>query len=221
MHQVHSRGHVATGSAARGRSAAATSPRRSCDDADWRRDRWIRRADAIPSHLRRRRAAPGTCARSSKNSWRCALSYTYAARKLTPLVNGRCARSSIMCSLRWRPAVLVCVIVAVLRIRHEQAAERHRRSVARLPRELVGRQVVAERIRHLRIERGLLFVTERRIGHVQVDVVRNARAPVEEVAGVHDHAAPTPASGTTQLNRSLICGRRWYSSRLTAPPRPV
>ena len=28
-----------------------------------------------------------------------------------PRVNGRCARSSIMCSLRCRPLVLVCVMV--------------------------------------------------------------------------------------------------------------
>ena len=73
---------------------------------------------------------------------------------------------------------------------HQQAAERHGRRVARLARELVRRQVVAERVGHLRVEQRLLLVAERRVRHVQVDVVRHARAPVEEVAGVDDQPAP-------------------------------
>ena len=105
-------------------------------------------------------------------------------------MNGRCARSSIMCSLMCRPLVLVCVMLPYCGYGTQQAAQRHRRRVARLPGELVRRQVVAERVGDLRVEQRLLLVAERRVRHVQVDVVGHARAPVEEVAGVDDQAGP-------------------------------
>ena len=64
------------------------------------------------------------------------------------------------------------------------------RAVAQRARELVDRQVVAERVRHLRVQQRLLLVAIRRVHHVHVDGVRHPRPEVEEVVQVHDDPAP-------------------------------
>ena len=107
-----------------------------------------------------------------------------------PRVNGRCSAHFQHLLLDVPAGGVGLGDCAVLRVGHQQAADRHVGGVAGLARERRGRQVVAERVRHRRVQRRLLLVAEGRVGHVEVDVVGHARAPVEEVAGVGDDARP-------------------------------